>query len=92
MQISKILLIASVIANGLLIGLRLSEGSLEAQYKENANKSIKVAEKVSFNVGCMQALSASMHLNGDDPLEPVYQDWCTKSAAAFSRDNVISVK
>lgn len=88
MTISDILLVLSLIGNIILVTYL---GTYQKKV-EDFPASVKMAEKISYNAGRIMAVRQAFHLEDGEPTAALYDDWCTKNAAAFSTMMVIQVK
>jgi len=59
---------------------------------ENAPNAIKIVQRISYNAGCLEAIAAAQHLEANERVDDLYQDWCVQNALYFSKQTVIKVK
>lgn len=89
MQASKILLITSVALNVALAALMFNERSVmdkaKVEIKASIQKQMPKATAKAFATGCMIALGQSTHISPDDPLYPIYMQWCEKNGGLYGQ-------
>jgi hypothetical protein len=72
--------------------LRADYNNARAEAKAEDALAQKIAERVSFNVGCMNGMRAVFRMRSDEPLDVLYADWCTTFAAQWAGSTTFETK